>query len=122
MKICRLKRGPQDGLQRRTAPIPGRSNVEEQTSRGKCGRTGTVGACCVRGRAHSVVGYPAYLAVLLAASLWAVLPARPADQELIQLSADKTLINADKTLIADRHTEKGFKTLFNGKNLTGWDG
>jgi hypothetical protein len=62
------------------------------------------------------------LVVLLAASLCAVLPARPADQELIQLSPDKTLLNADKTLIADRHTEKGFKTLFNGKNLTGWDG
>src|SRR5208282_3766273 len=52
-----------DTLQRRSAPVSGRSNVKVQISPGKPGRVRTVRACCARGRAHSAVVYPAALAV-----------------------------------------------------------
>src|SRR6266404_740410 len=50
-----LQRAKQDGPQRRSASVPGSSNVQEQTNPGKCGRAGRVGACCARGRAHPAV-------------------------------------------------------------------
>ena len=52
--------------QRRSAPVPGRSNVKTRISLGKQGRVRAVGACCARGRARSTVVYPASLAVMSA--------------------------------------------------------
>jgi hypothetical protein len=49
--------------QRRSAPVPGRSNMKPLTRLGKPVRVRTMRACCARGRAHSAVPYPAGLAV-----------------------------------------------------------
>jgi hypothetical protein len=50
--------------QRRSAPVPGRSNVKERISLGKQGRVRAVGACCARGRVRSNVFHPASLVVV----------------------------------------------------------
>src|ERR1700678_3899911 len=56
---CReLPGGLWDLTQRRSAPVPGRSNVKARISPGKHGRVRAVGACCARGRARSTVVYP----------------------------------------------------------------
>jgi hypothetical protein len=31
-------------------------------------------------------------------------------------------VTPERTLLDDRHSEKGFQSMFNGKDLTGWDG
>ena len=31
-------------------------------------------------------------------------------------------LQEDRTLLDDRRAESGFKSIFNGKDLTGWDG
>jgi hypothetical protein len=41
-------------MHRRSAPVLGRSNVGKCGSRSEIGRGGLFGACCARGRAHSV--------------------------------------------------------------------
>jgi hypothetical protein len=39
------------------------------------------------------------------------------------LAADRTTqLGTDTALVDDRHSETGFQNLFNGKDLTGWDG
>src|SRR5713226_5822208 len=55
--------GWQDKLQGRSAPVLGRSRVQMPTMPGKCDRARPIGACCARGRAHSVVAHLTELAV-----------------------------------------------------------
>ena len=57
--------------------------------------------------------------VLLSLSLCSALPLATlaAEQELRQVDSKR-----EQTLVDDRHSERGFKSLFNGKDLTGWDG
>jgi hypothetical protein len=55
--------GRQHMLQRRSAPVLGRSNIGVHSASEKCNPAQPVLARCARGRAHPVVVYPAYLAV-----------------------------------------------------------
>jgi hypothetical protein len=60
---CYLLMSPRDGLQNRSVPVLGRSNVQPPESPGKCDCVPTAAACCARGRAHPGVVYPTDLAV-----------------------------------------------------------
>src|SRR6266436_1652768 len=57
--------------------------------------------------------------VLLSLTLCSAVPLAilAAAQELRQVDSKQ-----EQTLVDDRHSERGFKSLFNGKDLTGWDG
>jgi len=58
------------------------------------------------------------LACLLAAS--AVALAQP--QPVVPPAGNLRVVPGDQTLLDDRGQERGFRAIFNGKDLTGWDG
>src|ERR1044071_294281 len=43
-------------------------------------------------------------------------------QTVTLMAAQKVVGRPDTTLVDDGKSEKGFKSIFNGKDLTGWDG
>ena len=52
----------------------------------------------------------------------ALLAVSTANLVLAQQEATTGLTRQTQTLLDDRHEERGFKSMFNGKDLTGWDG
>ncbi len=61
-----------------------------------------------------------WLAILFVTSL--VASAQPQPPPPVAAPRDLRLIEGDRTLLDDRGAERGFHSIFNGKDLSGWEG